>query len=217
MPVLSGTLRVTALTVLGGTVAKIGGGNFANGAISAAFQQLFNQAGEDWLKSQRAATRERMIAKYASVLAVLHTHGVTLSSETLIAGNISNAEFIKDVHTHGIWDCKNSSRFAHFKNRALLTSFGNVNFGFVAHAHGWSLGVTVAGAGLYQFFHQGYSSFHYRLVGAANLVHSLTINKSLFIHNDIYAAAEINYNGVRFGDNPGDSREIETGYNLYGN
>ncbi len=37
-------LRTTAMTVLGGTVSELAGGSFANGARSAAFQQLFNEA-----------------------------------------------------------------------------------------------------------------------------------------------------------------------------
>ncbi|MGH9771244.1 MAG: RHS repeat-associated core domain-containing protein [Candidatus Acidiferrales bacterium] len=50
-------LRTAAMAVVGGTAAEIGGGSFANGAISAAFQQLFNQAAD-------AMERRRLDAEY---------------------------------------------------------------------------------------------------------------------------------------------------------
>ena len=43
-------LRVTVTAVAGGTASELAGGSFANGAESAAFQQLFNEAEHAFLK-----------------------------------------------------------------------------------------------------------------------------------------------------------------------
>jgi len=45
------TLRTTVAAVVGGTASEIGGGKFANGAISGAFVHMFNAEAHKYLKS----------------------------------------------------------------------------------------------------------------------------------------------------------------------
>jgi RHS repeat-associated protein len=58
--------RTAAMSVLGGTVADIAGGSFANGAISAAFQQLFNEG----------VTAEARSKIFTARLKYLKSHGL---------------------------------------------------------------------------------------------------------------------------------------------
>lgn len=113
------------------------------------------------------------MAKYGSVI---KAGGIDLNSEAAIAPYLTDKQFIDYVHHNGLWDYKDSPLFKNFKNKALLADFGNFNYGFVAHAHGWSLDEATMGAGLYQV-ERGYSSLFYTAVGYSNLAHSvMTVN-----------------------------------------
>ena len=50
------TLRTTISAVVGGTAAALGGGKFANGAVSAAFVMMYNEMAHTASKSMNALT-----------------------------------------------------------------------------------------------------------------------------------------------------------------
>jgi hypothetical protein len=78
-------LRTTAAAVVGGTAADLAGGSFANGAISAAFQELFNDAmtakqrRRDQLLEQRAVKKIASTKAGARLLKLLKGKGITYS------------------------------------------------------------------------------------------------------------------------------------------
>jgi hypothetical protein len=142
--------------IVGGTVSKIGGGKFANGAASAAFVDMFNRRGHrdspQYLKrkSQLAGEFQKSIGD---------AYGLGENGEALT--------YVDKVRTGGDWDYKSRPEY-----RALpgIEAFGNFAFGATtaAFADGYSRGLSnmlpdvttnlaLRGAGLYQEYFQKYS------------------------------------------------------------
>jgi hypothetical protein len=121
-------------------------------------------------------------------------------------------QFIDAVRTGGIWDYKNSSLFDGFSDRSLLAEFGNFHFGLVAHAAGFPLGITIAGAGTYQVFFQ-----HHDISNVLNFAGSTLIFGLPYALCNAFAATMYGSFGVRFGDNVDDTPAIVSGYEAYGN
>lgn len=132
-------------------------------------------------------------------LAKNHKEAVELGKHHNLAG------FVKNVKTNGIWDYKDSARFANFADKGLLAEFGNWHFGFVAQGYGFNLGTALFGAGGYQVCCQAHTS-----VNVSNFEKSLIVAPAAMM-SDVMArdAAAL---GFRFGDNPDDPEPIIGGY-----
>lgn len=115
---------------------------------------------------------------------------------------MSFSDWRKAVATRGKWDYKNNKALiaAEF-SPARLDEFGNVHFGIVAAAHGFSLSTTLFGAGTYQVFRQPGGS----LWDWGNAPFLAFDNQARF-----YTRM-----GWTWGDNPGDSINIMKGWDYY--
>jgi len=196
-------------SVAGGVGSVIGGGKFANGAITGAFGYLFNEAAD-------ALARRR----YQSVI----DHGnidfdANMKEAAEWGRNGDLKSFVDAVKPGGDWDFKSLDAFKTFQDKNLLQEFGNFHFGSAAHAFGFTLGTSIAGAGTVQTLVQGHSDsarLGRRLnFGVSALLGQTTLVGPLFFLNDS-AAAFAGRNGMHFGDYADDIGPIISGYEAYG-
>lgn len=117
-----------------------------------------------------------------------------------LARTMSGIEFVKAVKTGGDWDYKNNIK--KFPNADLLQEFGNFHFGAMAAEHGFSLTTSLFGAGTYQTFFQNDTFSTGIKNGWMPEAILLPDSAALFLTNK----------GYRWGDNPGDSKAISSGW-----
>ena len=167
-------LKIASSAVLGGTISKIGGGKFANGAVTGAYSMLFNglmhldlnkKFNEELKKTRDFCVKRRQY--YEQMMRDV----LSLSSSPESGVDAVNAvsilmldEFVSLVKTGGKYDLKSdhNSEFSitKLKNKNAIYNgesfqaqdFGNYNFGVAAKAFGLSLTFSRMGAGLYQIF-----------------------------------------------------------------
>ena len=189
--------RTTIAAIVGGTISRITGGKFANGALTAAMAQLFNN------ETSAARARTAFQERYGEIL---DKAGIDIRQNMIEAGDMSKLEIIKAVWPGGKWDYKNLETLRGFSSD-LLQEFGNVHFGIVARAHGFTLEEALYGAGYVQVNIQGGGS-RAELQRAARMF-STSLGGRLM--SDSYTRS-ITLFGFTWGDNPGDSIDILRGW-----
>ncbi|MDG9670783.1 FG-GAP-like repeat-containing protein [Hahella sp. CR1] len=180
--------------VVGGTASKIAGGNFANGARSAAFARLFND-----LKNQ-------IPKEFNDVIKKAH---IDLDKNIAEAKSISLEKWKEKVETGGDWDYKNVLANRGF-NSKLLDNFGNWHFGVVAAAYGFNLEGSMYGAGLYQVTVQGGGN----PTDLATATRLLSYTHGGYTLPDAVTRSMTNA-GFTWGDNDGDAINIMNGWDYY--
>jgi len=175
--------------------------------------------------------------KDAKVLAIENwgnTHGdnVSLQDNVNIARGLGihacPKEFYDKVKTDGQWDYKNQSQLKSGTDKndynangdggfsqADLDWFGNYNFGVVSHAYGLPLAVTLAGAGDANVLSQGGKNGIGAGLGSAYAsIPILGGPAGLLLSPFVDLGAEGLTNlGFTWGDNKGDSKAIQDGWN----
>jgi|GEM_PF-2200917 len=121
------------------------------------------------------------------------------------AKKMSMLEFVKAATDAKQWDLKNNKELINLSKEGSFTrydlqDFGNYHFGYMANEFGFDLGVTLAGAGVYQAFWQGGGNKTEALLGV------LGVNGS---REGVEMAAGI---GFTWGDNPGDAKAVMRGW-----
>ncbi len=188
--------NAAAAAVVGGTASVIGGGKFSNGAVTGAFSRMFNDLR---VTGEINAFNE----KYSTIL----DQGVNINENIKLAQSMSLSDFIKINLPGQAWDFKSLNSMSGI-NPALLEEFGNVHFGIMAAARGYSLGFTLVGAGTVQTFIQDNTPMSggiLRLWSPAPIILPNSVNR--FLVNS----------GYPYGDNFGDSKKITSGFDYYGN
>jgi len=185
-PIGDGVARM----VVGGTASVIGGGKFENGAITATYGYLFNCVPHEcWKKYPE-------LAPYKGII---EAGKIDWDANIAEARTMSPVKFYDAVKTGGDWDYKNK---IDYPDANLRQEFGNFHFGAMAAENGFSLTVSLFGAGTYQTFRQNPSV----LTGLMN-----GWNPGSLLLPNIGAAASTSL-GYRWGDNPGDSSVIMRGW-----
>lgn len=179
-----------ASAVIGGTASVIGGGKFENGAVTGAFGYLFNCIPHECWKKYPELTPYK---------GIIEAGNIDWDANLAAASKMSPFKFIDAVRTNGDWDYKNNIRYS---NTDLLQEFGNFHFGAMAAESGFSLTVSLLGAGTYQTFRQNPSIS----TGISN-----GWNPVALIFPNIVSAT-VTATGYKWGDNAGDSTAIMRGW-----
>jgi RHS repeat-associated protein len=179
-----------ASAVIGGTASVLGGGKFENGAMTGAFGYLFNCIPHEcWKKYPE-------LAPYKGII---EAGNIDWDANIAAASDMSPFKFIDAVKTNGPWDYKNNIRYP---DANLLQEFGNFHFGAMAAETGFSLTVSLLGAGTYQTFKQNPSV----TVGIKNGWNPVAVMFPNIVSATVTSA------GYKWGDNPGDSTSIMRGW-----
>ncbi|WP_428309768.1 FG-GAP-like repeat-containing protein [Hydrocarboniphaga sp.] len=186
--------RISAAAIVGGTASELGGGKFANGAVTGAFSRAYND-------EQHAQFRDKVLSRYGDILRT--GKGIDLEANIKEAAGMTLGEFWDAVKTGGKWDYKNNPEYAGL-NADLLQEFGNFHFGVVANAFGFSAYVAMTGAGMYQVFFQAGGS------GISLASHILSAPFTPIVDVD-YLQYQVDA-GATFGDLPGDSAAVLSGW-----
>ncbi|MBP7064884.1 polymorphic toxin type 44 domain-containing protein [Ferrovibrio sp.] len=130
---------------------------------------------------------------------------VDIEANAAEAAKINIFDFFKNVYPKGDWDLKNRREFSELRDAGvfdtdMLQDFGNYHFGYVANAHGLSLGTALAGAGMAQAFLQSGGDRGEALLGFS-VGHSSRDNAEAWTRN-----------GFKWGDNPGDADAVMRGW-----
>ncbi|MCY4344933.1 MAG: polymorphic toxin type 44 domain-containing protein [Gammaproteobacteria bacterium] len=147
-------LRVAVGAAIGGTASRITGGKFANGALTGAFSQALNNE-----RAEAARLEARIDQVVAAVAAdygdVLEAGNIDLKANIKEARKIGFWKFVNRVRPGRDWDYK-----AHINAEAAgldpsrIAEFGNLHYGIIAAARGYSLQFALSGAGGAQYFLQ---------------------------------------------------------------
>ena len=146
-------LRVAIGAAVGGTASRITGGKFANGAVTGAFSQaLNNEQAEARLEARIDELVAAVEAEYGDVL---KAGNIDLKANIEQARKMDFWEFIKQLKPRGKWDYKYMDELkTPGIDPAKVAEFGNLHYGIVAAANGYSLPHTLSGAGGAQYFLQ---------------------------------------------------------------
>ena len=184
----------TALAaIVGGTASELGGGKFANGAVTGAFVHMYNAMGHT--------------NKYTKIL---ERGKISLKNNMAIAKKISLSVFIDNVKSGGKWDYKNNPFLRQgislsLYSSNLLQEFGNYHFGIVANSFGFGLEISMSGAGFYQVVRQGGGNSY-------DLPSSIAMGVLGGLISDKYTNFITNQN-YSWADNQGDAKSIMQGWN----
>ena len=154
-------LLSAANAVIGGTVSVIGGGKFANGAVTGAFTMLFNELAHKarYSSAKFKAQLEKTRAYFSEMSKLIDAMSLT-SADALLT---KSAFFAMKVKTGAEYDIKKTSYneemlgadFVYFEGAKMAPDdFGNYNYGVAAKAIGFSLTYANFGAGMSQTFLQ---------------------------------------------------------------
>ncbi len=160
-------LKVASSAVLGGTISEIGGGKFANGAVTGAYGMLFNELSHDVTRRFRNQLK-RTVAYFSKArmafdaMALVDPIGAQVAKATFFASKVkSYAEF--DIKRTSFSEKAIGGLYARFEDMAFTSDdFGNYNYGVAAKAFGYSLTTAKLGAGLSQTFLQRAENGSYR-------------------------------------------------------
>ena len=221
-------LRVAVGAAIGGTASRITGGKFANGAVTGAFSQAFsNELSEVGLEKRI----DRVVAAVAEEYGdVLEAGNIDLKQNIMNARKMGFLKFIKQVGPEGPWDYKEwVDAKANQINPVKLAEFGNLHYGIVAAAHGFSMQLTMSGAGGAQTFLQGGGSLA-EFMAPYLAPFALGPSSSAQLHPggmdpEFYmkwspmlsraGAARWLESGSTFGDLPEDNPVVRRGWELY--
>ena len=212
-------LRVAIGSAIGGTASRLTGGKFANGAVTGAFSQAFNN---EMSEVRFKSTVDRVIAALQEEYGdILEAGKIDLERNIRDARKMSMSEFIARLRPESDWDYKTSPALKASNIDALrLAEFGNLHYGIVAAARGYTLPLTLSAAGAVQtLFQEGGSFWQLILPYLAQPVppglHPAGVD---FEGNPMLsreAAIRWIESGGTFGDMPDDPPTIERGWNLY--
>ncbi len=176
---------------VGGISSVLAGGDFATGARSAAYGYLFNCLAHECIKKYPE------LAPFEEIMTTL---SIDIDENLATAEGMSLKEFYDSVKSYGRWDYKNRDELKSFADKVLLDNFGNVHFGAVARAYGFSLTTSLFGGGTYQTWVQN--------AGKPN-VNGWSLSDAFISGPD---AALSTMFGKQWGDNPGDAQQIAKGW-----
>ena len=167
-------LKVASSAVLGGTISEIGGGKFANGAVTGAYSMLYNEImhlnltrkfNEQLKKTKDYFTSRRLYyEQMMSELGGMYSAGDLIVDGSLSVATVMLSEFASLVAENSMFDLKNNPKslfsdsqlkgqLALYNNELFRSQdFGNYNFGVAAKAFGLTLNFSQLGAGLYQIY-----------------------------------------------------------------
>ena len=132
--------------------------------------------------------------------------GINIHQNMKEAESMSKVELIKAVWPKGKWDYKRYKVLKGF-DPDLLQEFGNVHFGIVARAHGFTLEEALYGAAGVQVYVQGGGNRE-EFIKATDM---FIISLGGRLMSDSYTM-NITLSGFTWGDNPGDSIHILRGW-----
>ncbi len=217
-------LRVAVGAAIGGTASRVTGGKFANGAVTGAFSQaLNNERAEARLKARIDRVVGAVAADYGDVL---EAGNIDLKANIKEARKIGFWKFVNRMRPGRDWDYK-----AHINAEAAgldptrIAEFGNLHYGIVAAARGYSLQFALSGAGGAQYFLQEGGSL-VEFVGP--YAAPLALAPSSLTAMNLQGADPIWYpmlsregairwmqSGGTFGDLPEDNYFVRRGWDLY--
>ncbi|MCY4344930.1 MAG: polymorphic toxin type 44 domain-containing protein, partial [Gammaproteobacteria bacterium] len=203
---------------IGGTASRITGGKFANGALTGAFSQALNNE-----RAEAARLEARIDQVVAAVAAdygdVLEAGNIDLKANITQARNMSPWEFAMRLSPGEDWDYKKMGALRDSGIAdAKIAEFGNLHYGIVAAASGYSLPVTLSAAGAVQnFMQQGGSLRELIMPYLAPLPRSMRAAAGHPAHPMLSREGAIRWveSGRTFGDLPDDPRAIIRGWDLY--
>ena len=146
-------LRVAVGAAVGGTASRITGGKFANGAVTGAFSQaLNNELTEVGLEERIDRVVAAVQAEYGDVL---EAGNIDLKANIKEARRMGFWKFVNRVSPDMEWDYKSMKALQQSGiDGAKIAEFGNLHYGIVAAARGYSLQFALSGAGGAQYFLQ---------------------------------------------------------------
>jgi hypothetical protein len=116
--------RTIAAALIGGTASELGGGKFANGAMTAGMQHLFNAEKQSSKNQKKKIIGEKIIEHESSRIIASHKYslplgavkGVDVNSMTLMTNEFLIAEDIWSVEvTYGVYEPYDTSRGTRWK------------------------------------------------------------------------------------------------------
>ncbi len=167
------TAQVFIGAAMGGTAEALGGGSFANGAITGAYVVLFNHlshspsGGDDLSKSEYPDVTEKFDKQLAATKEFFSDAARQIDElplDPLSKKAIKLKFFYEMVKSNAPFDIKLttfSNKSLEYKEFGLYNGesfspgdFGNYNYGVAAKAFGLSIGMAKFGAGMSQIFSQ---------------------------------------------------------------